>query len=96
MTLVQPGGPAKVSMYRFHDVLPIRFNKSLRWHIDWTKEKLFTGSPDWARALQRGGCWVDYATVHYWYQDSPGGFKHEKLPSVAERRKLILHPLEKR
>jgi hypothetical protein len=96
MTLVQPNGPAKVSMYRFHDVEPIRFNKSLRWHIDWTKEKIFTPSPEWAQALKRGGCWVDYATVHYWYQDMPGGYKHEKLPSVADRQKLILHAAEEK
>ncbi len=92
MTLVQPKGPAKVSMYRFHDAEPIRFNKSLRWRIDWTKERGMMGSPEWAAALKRGGCWVDYATVYYWYQDSPGGYKHQKLPSVADRRKSILRP----
>jgi hypothetical protein len=28
---------------------------------------------------------VDYATVFYWYQDSPGGYRHEPLPPLAER-----------
>jgi hypothetical protein len=38
-----------------------------------------------------GGCWVDYATVHYWYQDQPGGFKHKPLRPVAERTQDLLH-----
>jgi hypothetical protein len=95
MTLVQAKGPAKVSMYRFHDAAPIRFNKSLRWHIDWTKEHGFIADPKWAEAIARGGCWVDYATVHYWYQDSPGGYNHQELPPVADRQKLILKPQKK-
>jgi D-arabinan exo alpha-(1,3)/(1,5)-arabinofuranosidase (non-reducing end) len=95
MTLVQPKGPAKVSMYRFHDAEPIRFDQSLRWRIDWTKERHILGSREWAAALKRGGCWVDYATVYYWYQNSPGGYVHQKLPSVADRRKLMMRPQEK-
>jgi hypothetical protein len=28
---------------------------------------------------------VDYATVFYWYQDSPGGYQHAPLMPAAER-----------
>jgi hypothetical protein len=84
-----------LSMYRFHDVEPIRFTKSLRWRIDWSREQGFLACPKWAKALKDGGCWVDYATVHYWYQDSPGGFAHQKLPSVADRQKPMLKPEKK-
>ena len=46
----------------------------------------------WAAAVGKGGCWVDYATVYYWYQTVPGGYCHQPLPSVEERIKGILHP----
>jgi len=90
--------PSMVSIFRFHDHLPIRFNESLRWRIDWTHERLFfdgweSPSDDagarwgsrWAAALARNGCRVDYATVFYWYQDVPGGYCHQALPAVSER-----------
>ena len=30
-----------LSAYRFHDHMPIRFNKALRWHINWKHERFF-------------------------------------------------------
>jgi hypothetical protein len=69
------GGPqSRLSIYRFHDHMPIRFDKELRWFIDWKNETF---------GKQRG--WVDYATVFYWYQDSPAGFRHAALMPVAQR-----------
>ena len=59
------------------------FNKSLNWQ----EERFFTARPEWDKALERGGCWVDYATVHYWYQTTPGGFEHAKLRPFADRQK---------
>lgn len=77
MTLIDTQGPrSRLSIYRFHDHMPIRFDRELRWTIDWRSEDVGFGR-------QRG--WVDYATVFYWYQDAPGGFRHEPLPPVAER-----------
>jgi hypothetical protein len=35
---------------------------------------------------------VDFATVHYWYQSVPGGYRHAPLPTVADRAKLMLRP----
>ena len=106
MTLVKHDSPSMLSIYRFHDHQPIRFNKSLRWHINWSHERLFFDGWDnpsaeekaptgakWAAALAKGGCWVDYATVYYWFQTVPGGYRHQPLPPVAERSKLILHPV---
>jgi len=81
-----------LSAYRFHDHMPIRFNKSLRWHINWSNEKFFAARPQWPKAVENDGCWVDYATVHYWYQTTAAGFQHAPLPSVAERQKPMLHP----
>jgi hypothetical protein len=108
MTLVKPEAPAMLSIYRFHDHQPIRFNKSLRWHINWSKEWKHFGGWDkpsaekrappgarWAAALAKGGCWVDFATVYYWFQTVPGGYRHQPLPPVAERAKLILHSVPK-
>ena len=96
MPLVQPSGPSKLSIYRFHDHQPIRFNKSLRWSIDWTTEGGFKyDAAKLNKAAADGGCWVDYATVHYWYQDNPGGYKHQELESVSDRRKVILSPPKK-
>jgi len=92
MTLVEKAGPARLSIYRFHDHMPIRFSKSLKWHINWSQERMFTGRPEWPKAVADGGCWVDYATVYYWYQTTPGGFKHEPMRPVADRSKPMLRP----
>ena len=50
-----------------------------------TPETFFTRSPAWHAAVARNGCWIDYATVHYWYQTIPGGFGHRPLRPVAEQ-----------
>ena len=97
MTLVQTGEQLnRLSIHRFYDHMPIRFARTLRWHINWSYEYPFHNDPGWAKAhaqaLARNGCWVDYATVHYWYQNQPGGYRHEPLPSVQERRKVMLNP----
>ncbi len=96
MTLVERGeGLNRVSVYRFHDHMPIRFTKSLRWHINWKNDfgAFWTKRHD--EMLVRNGGWVDYATVYYWYQDTPGGYQHEPLRPVADRQKEILHPSTK-
>ena len=80
MTLVEAGDTNRLSVYRFHDHLPIPFGESLTWSIDWTQERFFTKSPDWKAAVEADGCWVDYATVFYWYQDEPAGYAHAPLP----------------
>jgi hypothetical protein len=105
ITLVKPDTPSKLSIYRFHDHQPIRFNRSLTWHINWSHEQGFFAGWDkpsrdekapfgskWAAALAKGGCWVDYATVYYWYQSVPGGYQHPPLPSPTDRAKLMLKP----
>jgi hypothetical protein len=33
---------------------------------------------------------VDYAVVHYWYQDAPGGYEHLPLPPPEERGRSLL------
>lgn len=90
MALVEHGDLNRLSIFRFHDHMPIRFNKSLRWHINWSHESFFTGNPKWAEAVARGGCRVDYATVYYWYQTVPGGFKHQPLRPPGERARVML------
>jgi hypothetical protein len=93
MPLVHASNPSKLSIYRFHDHQPLRFNKSLKWTIDWSQEGCIKNdSAKLSKIAADGGCWVDYATVHYWYQDSPAGFKHKPLESVADRMKPILAP----
>ena len=77
ITHLQMGGPAqRLSIYRFHDAMPIRFEREVAWTIDWKNEDVNFGK-------QSG--WVDYAAVFYWYQDEPGGFRHAPLGPVAER-----------
>ncbi len=41
---------------------------------------------EWTEAVNNGGCQVDYATVFYWYTNSPGGYKHKPLPPVEKRK----------
>ncbi len=93
MTLVEHGDLNRLSIYRFHDHMPIRFTTSLAWHINWKHETFFTRNPQWQAAVERGGCRVDYATVHYWYQRVPGGFKHQPLRPLANRMKTMLVPV---
>ncbi|MBN2211436.1 MAG: DUF2961 domain-containing protein [Sedimentisphaerales bacterium] len=81
-----------LSMYRFHDHMPIRFKKELNWSINWKYE--YKGSEQWRKDLDQrvkdGGGWVDYATVYYWYQDNPAGYHHQPLAPVPERIKDLL------
>jgi hypothetical protein len=91
MPLIDKGDTHCLSIYRFHDHMPIRFNKSLSWHINWSCERTFTNRPEWPKAVANNGCWVDYTTVYYWYQDNAGGYEHEALRPVGERQKLLLH-----
>ena len=108
LPLIKRDMPAKLSIYRFHDHQPIRFNKSLTWRVNWDQEReLYEGwdkpseeekapiGSKWAAGLAKGGCWVDFATVYYWYQTVPGGYQHKPLPSVADRAKLMLKPVSK-
>lgn len=92
MTLVDVENPAlqRLSIYRFHDDMPIRFSKSLTWKINWTHETFFVANETWPALVEHDGCWVDYATVHYWYQDNPGGYDHAPLRPVPERIKHSL------
>ena len=90
MPFVSTGNTNLLSIYRFHDHMPIRFTRELRWHINWREESGFVASPAWHKAVKRSGCWVDYATVYYWYQSQPGGYEHAPLPPVPERAKLLL------
>jgi len=93
MTHIGKTGAANLlSIYRFHDHMPIRFAREFTWSINWRHEGMFTSNADWARRVKEGGCWVDYATVFYWYQDSPGGFQHDPLAPVAQRGKLLVRP----
>ena len=90
MPFVSTGETNLLSIYRFHEHMPIRFNRELRWHINWREESGFVSSPAWKKAVQRNGCWMDYATVYYWYQSVPGGYVHAPLPPISERAKLLL------
>lgn len=62
--------------------------------INWKHEFKGKGSPEGRKELcQRKNAdsgWVDYATVFYWCQDHPAGFKHEPLVPVAEQIKDLL------
>ena len=72
MPLVKTGDLNLLSVYRFHDHIPIRFTKELTWSIDWKHE--FWKTTQWLEPIrqrkQEGGCWVDYASVFYWCRDA--------------------------
>lgn len=100
MPLVEPGEdgtPACLSIFRFHDHMPIRFRRSLSWRINWGQERHMHGSKDFEDGIGRSTrdperCWVDYASVFYWYQSDPGGYAHAPLAPPAERQAVMLHP----
>lgn len=85
MPYILHGDRNALSIYRFHDHMPIRFDRGLTWRINWAEEKGFTSWAPWREAVDKGGCMVDYATVFYWYQDSPAGYAHQPLPEVRMR-----------
>jgi hypothetical protein len=91
MALVDKDKTNRLSVYRFHDHMPIRFEKSLSWHINWSHERMFTKRAEWPKTVADDGCWVDYATVFYWYHEAPGGYNHEPLRPVEQRKKVLLH-----
>ena len=96
MTFLEKGDLNRLSIYRFHDYMPIRFEKELKWHINWRHERNFIKNPKWSakwsEALKAGGCWVDYATVYYWYQKTPGNYQHQPIRPLKDRQKIILKP----
>jgi hypothetical protein len=94
MPFIQKDGNTQLlSIYRFHDHLPIRFNKSFTWDINWSTEygwKNGDNGKAWDTALARNGYWVDYAHVFYRYLDHPKGYEHQPLPPPGERNKKLL------
>ncbi len=100
MPLVEPGHdgtPASLSIFRFHDHMPIRFRRSLSWRINWAEERHMHVQKEFRDGVGRLAgdperCWVDYATVFYWYQKEPGGYVHAPLEAPADRRALVRHP----
>lgn len=99
MPLVEPGEdgtPASLSIFRFHDHMPIRFRRSLSWRINWGQERHMHGSNEFRDGMASVSsdperCWVDYASVFYWYQGEPGGYSHVPLDPPAERRAFMRH-----
>lgn len=94
ITLVEQGittgaDTAQLSIFRMHDHMPIRFNKSLSWTINWQYETMFANPPYWRDKIGENGGWVDYAVVTYWYMDSPYGFNHEPLRPTPLRCKFL-------
>jgi hypothetical protein len=88
MPLIQNGDTSYLSLYRFHDHMPIRFNHEFEWKINWEHE--FGGKqkkiPDRiSETIEKGEGFVDYATVFYWYLSEPGGYLHDSLAPVPER-----------
>ena len=54
MPFIGNGAPAMLSIYRFHDHLPIRFARELTWSIDWRHERIVHGPAEVGRASAGG------------------------------------------
>ncbi|MGB2958926.1 MAG: DUF2961 domain-containing protein [Bacteroidota bacterium] len=94
MPFIQKTDTLALSIFRFHDYMPVRFSRELTWRINWKYEFYWESKQqylaDVRERAKKGGCWVDYATVFYWYQDVPGGYRHAPLEEVARRTEAIL------
>ena len=94
MPYILKGDTLGLSIYRFHDHMPIRFARELTWKINWKFEFYWESKREYlqkvAETAERGGCWVDYATVFYWYQGSPAGYSHAPLGDAQARRATII------
>jgi len=93
INFVQNETPSMLSIYRFRQRNPIRFNKSLDLRVDWSHE--FTRNEGFQREIARLHAedrgWIDYATTCYWYQGTVW-YDHESLMPLDERAKAVLHP----
>lgn len=83
--------PAELSIFRLHDKMPIRFNRTFRWEINWQYESMFGDPPTWRKKIGENGGWVDYACVTYFYLDSPDGYDHKPLRPLNERTRDMLN-----
>ena len=93
MPLIHLGDTSYLSIFRFHDHMPIRFNKELEWKINWDKE--FAGfAPIVKKTIEKGEGYVDYATVFYWYLNVPGGYVHDQLAPVEERQLRLIKKMD--
>ncbi len=90
---LQPGADtAELSIFRIHDQMPVRFEKSFSWTINWQYETMFAWPQNWRKQIGSNGGWVDFAAVTYWYMNSPEGYDHEPLAPLAERSENLLSP----
>ena len=93
INFIQHEDPALVSTFRFRTRNVIPFARQLEWRVNWSHE--FKGNKSFhkrlAKRVDAGGAWVDYATMYYWYQDTPS---HEQGPLMPldERIRTVLHP----
>lgn len=99
LELGEGGQPSSLSIYRFHSHMPIRFRESLSWRINWSEEKHMHRQKEFLEgqyrtSIDQGNGWVDYATVFYWYQDAPGGFRHAPLDPPEVRQALMRHSIQ--
>ncbi len=89
MPFIAQDSQASLSIYRFHDHQPIRFQKQLTWKINWREERGFTKQANWAARVAADGCWMQYDSVFYWYQDSPSDYEHLPLPPLKARQQTL-------
>ena len=82
MPYVATGSPSLLSIYRFHDHQPIRFDRELIVVHQLAGRTRFHCAAGLGQRVEAGGCWVHYDTVFYWYQDNPAGYQHEPLPPL--------------
>jgi hypothetical protein len=94
MPYIQKTDTLALSIFRFHDYMPVRFNREFRWTINWEYEFYWESKQQYLADVRErarsGGCWVDYATVFYWYQNVPGGFRHAPIEDLDRRTQAIL------
>ena len=94
MPYIRKSDTLALSIFRFHDHMPIRFSREFTWRINWRHEFYWESKQQYLQDVREkameGGCWVDYATVFYWYQDTPGGYRHAPIEKVGHRVRAIL------
>jgi len=90
---------SQLSVYRFYSPDTIRFEKSIDWRLNWTREFTYhERGNEYRKKLdsmtKEDRLYVDYAYVMYWYQNRIG-FKHTSLPPFKERCLEVLHSNKK-
>ena len=87
--------PAELSVFRLHDQMPIRFNNSIRWDINWQYETMFANPPFWREKIETNQTRdidtnkrlkaAGWKVIRFWEHEDPDMAADKIAQAVRER-----------